>query len=255
MIADLRKALLDEDVEAIVFRIDSGGGDALTSDLIGHQVEVVSQTKPIVASMVNVAASGGYHIAYRANKIVADPMTVTGSIGSISAKFNMAGFYDKLGMSFDVVTKGPNALFYSSTRDFTDEEWERFKENHWAGFNAWLADVADHRGMTFEEAEKLAHGRVWTGRQALDNGLVDELGDLDRAIEVAKELAGIPADERAKLAHYPKKKSLMELIFAKDSDRAALARWTAYQLMRQELADTATMISQPMWAMEPIEIR
>ena len=242
IIAELRRARLDEDVAAIVFRVDSRGGDALSSDLMGHEVEITVGVKPVVASMVDVAASGGYHISYRASRIVADPMTITGSIGSISGKFNMAGFYEKIGVNFDVATRGPNALFDSDMRDYTPEEKARFEEDHWTGFNAWLADVAEHRGMTFEEAELLAHGRVWSGRQAQENGLVDELGDLHRAVEVAKELADIDADAKVTLLHYPEQQSLAESIFGGDSTFGNAARWLVHRELRRELRQTRELL-------------
>jgi protease-4 len=243
--ADLRKAMDDDKVAAIVFRVNSGGGESLTSDLIGHQVHVATRTKPVVVSMVNVAASGGYMISYRASKMVADPMTITGSIGSISMKFNMKGFYDKLGMTQDFVTKGPKALIWSDSRDFTPEERARFEENHWQDFNAWLADVAAFRGMTFEGAEKLAHGRVFTGRQAKENGLIDEVGGLDRAIELAKELAEIPADEKVTVVHYPKKKDLIDVILSGgDNMVASAARWMLYRFIREDLAGTVETLEE-----------
>ena len=241
--ADLKRARKDKDIAAVVFRVDSRGGEGLASDLIGHEVEVVSGVKPIVASMVDVAASGGYHISYRASKIVADPLTITGSIGSISGKFNMKGLYDKLGITHDAATKGPKALMFSDYRDFTEDEWKCFVDDHWAGFNAWLKDVAEHRGMTFEEAEKLAHGRVWSGKQAKENGLVDELGGIDRAIELAKELAGIPADEKVTVVHYPKKKGLLEMIFSGGGFTTA-TQWIIYHFIRDDLAETWRMLTE-----------
>ncbi len=239
--ADLRRARLDEDVAAVVFRIESGGGESLASDLIGHEVEILAGEKPVVVSMLDVAASGGYHIAYRANKIVADPMTITGSIGSISGKFNTKEFYKKLGITFDHMEKGPNALFYSSNHDFTDEQWERFVENHWADFNAWLDDVSDHRGIPLETLKTLAMGRVWTGNQAKANGLIDEVGDLDKAIEIAKELAEIPADEEVNILHFPKKKSIVESIMGGDGGSAAL-RFLLYRFIREDFAQTVEML-------------
>jgi protease-4 len=242
--AELKKALEDEDVAAVVFRVNSPGGEGIASDLISHQVEVVTKEKPVVVSMVNVAASGGYMVSYRASKIVADPMTVTGSIGSISAKFNMKGFYDKLGITHDSISKGPKAFMWSDTRDFTEDERARFEKNHWEGFNDWLADVAKYRGMTFEQAEKLAHGRVWTGRQAKENGLIDEIGGLDRAIEVAKELAGIPADEKVTLVHYPEKKGLLDMILSGGGGGTkAAVRWVLYRFIRDDLAESYRLLT------------
>jgi len=244
IIAEFRRARLDEDVAAIVFRVDSRGGDGLGSDLMGHEVEITVGVKPVVVSMVNVAASGGYHISYRASKIVADPMTITGSIGSISGKFNMKDFYDKLGINFDHVERGPMATIESDLRDFTPEERARFEENHWNGFNDWLRDVAEHRDMSFEDAEKLAHGRVWTGRQAVANGLVDEIGDLKHAIELAGQLAGIPADEQVTVEHFPKQKGLLESLMSGDNAAATAAHWIVYRTIREDVAETLDFVVQ-----------
>jgi len=247
---DLKAAGKDDDVVAVVFRIDSGGGEGLASDLMCHEVEVLSRKKPVVVSMVDVAASGGYYIAYKGSKLVADPMTITGSIGSISGKFNMTGFYDKLGITHDYVTKGPMAMIYSDLRDFTPDEWEIFKKNHWDGFNMWLADVAKQRGMTFEEAEKLALGRVWSGRQAKANGLIDELGGLHRAIELAKELAELPSDEKVTLVHYPKPAGgLLSSLLG--GGLKASVHWAAYQYLHREMFATLNDLSTgPVYMMD-----
>jgi protease-4 len=223
--------------------VESPGGEGLASDLIGHQVEVTAQELPVVVSMVDVAASGGYHVSYRATKIVADPLTVTGSIGSISGKFNVKELHSKLGITHDFVVKGPSALFWSDQRNFTDEEWDRFTEHHWETFNDWLRDVAEHRELSFEEAEMLAHGRVWTGRQALENGLVDEVGGLDRAIEVARELAEIPEDEKVTIVHYPERKGLLETILSGDLSFTTAVRWGIYRIIREDLAETWEMLT------------
>ncbi len=237
----IRAAREDEDVAAIVFRIDSGGGESLASDLMSREVLITKEDKPIISSMVDMAASGGYYIAYTASKIMANPMTATGSIGSISMKFNMAGLYDKLGVSFDQVTRGPMARFWDDTRDFTDEEWARFTENHWDDFNAWLRDVAEKRGMTFEEAERLAHGRVWMGTQAKENGLIDELGGYYDAIALAKELGDIPADEEVTIEHYPKTKGFVESIMS--GGIAAAADWVVYDFIQTKARETFQLVT------------
>jgi len=242
VVAELRRAAEDDRIHAVVFRVNSGGGEALASDLIGHEVERTAGIKPVVVSMVDVAASGGYHISYRADKIVADPLTLTGSIGSISGKANMKGLYNKLGVTWDFITKGPMALMYSDYRSFTPEEKRRFEENHWAGFNDWLRDIAEHRGLPFSEAEKLAYGRVWTGRQAVANGLVDELGGLYEAAAIAKELAGIPTQEGVSLVHYPKKQGLLRLFF--DGGIATLFRRAFHQLLRDELYEARKLLEK-----------
>jgi protease-4 len=243
--ANLLKAAEDDKVEAVVFRVNSGGGEGLASDLICHAVDEVLEKKPVIVSMVDVAASGGYYIAYHATKIVANPMTITGSIGSISGKFNTRGMYGKLGITFDSVSMGPNALMWSDKSDFTREQRARFVDDHWKGFNRWLADVAEYRGMTFEQAETLAHGRVWTGRQAQDNGLIDEVGGLDRAIELAKEEAGIDLAEEVTLVHYPKKKGLLASIMGGDSPLSAAFRWVLYRFLHEDLEQTYRYMMTP----------
>ncbi|MBN1825394.1 MAG: signal peptide peptidase SppA [Candidatus Eisenbacteria bacterium] len=240
---DLRAAREDDDVAAIVFRVNSGGGSSLTSDLIARAVEIASAEKPVVVSMVDVAASGGYYIAYRGTRVIADPTTITGSIGSISAKMNISGLHEKLGFTHDTLEKGPMGLIWSSQRDFTDEEWERFTENHWEGFNMWLRDVAEKRGMTFEEAEKLAHGRVWTGRQALANGLIDGIGGMDRAVALARDLAEIPEDEMVNVTHFPKEKGLVESIMSGELDFSYLARVALYHFIRDDLTATWKLLT------------
>jgi protease-4 len=244
VVGELRRARKNDKVAAVVFRVDSRGGEALASDLIGHEVERTAKVKPVVVSMVDVAASGGYHIAYRASKIVADPLTLTGSIGSITMKPNLKGLYDKLGISYDFVTKGPMALMYSDYRNFSPEEKERFEKNHWDGFNDWLRDIAEHRGMTFEEAEELAHGRVWTGRQAKANGLVDELGGLDTAVAIAKNLADIPEEEQVTLLHYPKKKGLLNLFIGRNQDGHSIVSWALYRFVQDDLVATLRMLEE-----------
>ena len=239
---ELKRATKDDDVVAVIFRVDSGGGENLASDLIGHQVEVTSAEKPIVASMVDHAASGGYQIAFRASKIIALPLTITGSIGSISGKMNINGLHEKLGITHDNVTLGPNALMWSPYMDFTPEERARFEDDHWKSFNLWLDRVAKKRGMTFEQAEKLAHGRVWTGRQAVANGLIDDVGGLDRAVEIAKELAGIPADEKVTLVHYPEQQDLMDVILS-GGDTTMTIKWMIYRFIREDLAESWNLVA------------
>jgi protease-4 len=214
VVKDLRAVMEDDDIVGVVFRVDSPGGSGLASDEIGRWASVVGTKKPIVVSMSDVAASGGYMISHRIRPIVACPNTITGSIGSITGKFNMHGLYDKLGMTYDFVVKGPNALIDSDYSDWTDEEAEIVAENHWKGFKDWERDIAKHRDMTFEQVDSVARGRVWTGRQALDRDLVDKLGGLDAALAAVKDKAQIPAAENVTLVHYPVKKGLVESLMS-----------------------------------------
>lgn len=214
VIKDLRAVMEDEDIAGLIFRVDSGGGSALASDAIGRWVEQVETEKPVVVCMADVAASGGYMVSHRIRPIVVSGNTITGSIGSITGKFNMKGFYDKLGITYDFVTKGPHALMESDYFDWTEEEAEMVADNHWRGFNNWVEDIAKHRDMTFDEVDSVARGRVWTGRQALERNLIDKLGGMDAAIEVIKEKVGVAGEEEVTFVHYPVKKSFIEALMA-----------------------------------------
>lgn len=213
VIDDLEDAVVDDDVRAIVLRIDSGGGEIVASDMIRDAVFRARQKKPVVVSMVDVAASGGYMMAYGANRIVATPATLTGSIGSYIGKLNLKGLYNKLGITQDFVTRGRHPFLFSDYTDWSATEESLIARLQWADYDRWTADIAVQRGMTVEEVEAVARGRVWTGRQALNRGLVDMLGDLKRAVEVARSLADVPESASVRLVHYPRPRSWFELLF------------------------------------------
>jgi protease-4 len=169
------------------------------------------EEKPVIVSMANVAASGGYWIATASDAIIAEPTTITGSIGIYAGKFNMSGFYEKIGFNKERVMKGESADFFSDTRNFSEEERQRFRGILEEGYRRFLEKVSQSRGKEESEVDAIAQGRVWTGAQALEHGLVDELGGLDRAVALAKEKAGIPVSSRVHLELYPRKKSLIEV--------------------------------------------
>ena len=202
----------DDSIDAVVFRIDSPGGSDVASDVIWREAKLTGEEKPMIVSMANVAASGGYWIAMAADTIVAEPTTLTGSIGIYGGKFNMSGLYEKLGFSRDGVSSAPNADFFSANRSFTDEERARFRHMIESGYQAFLERVAEARGMTTDEVHAVAQGRVWSGQMALEHGLVDELGGLERAIALAKEKAGFDASDPFELVVYPEKKSIFEAL-------------------------------------------
>lgn len=186
----------DKSIKAIVIRVDSPGGSGLASDIIWHAVDAANQKKPVVISMSDVAASGGYYIAASATKIIAQPSTITGSIGVVAGKPVMKGFYDWLGITNEYVLRGKNAGMFRETEKFTDDERAKFEE--WIKntyYQDFVPKVAKGRKKDPGYIDSVAQGRVWTGAQAKDRSLVDEFGGLDRAIEVAKELAKIPADK------------------------------------------------------------
>jgi protease-4 len=247
IIRELQRCRYDDDVKAVVFRIDSGGGESLASDLMAHEVARLAEVKPVVVSMVDVAASGGYYIAYKGTKLMADPLTITGSIGSINGMFNMKGLYDRIGINKDGLAKGPMAELGTDMRDPTPEEWARHTEAHWTSFNAWLADVAQKRGLEFAKAETLAHGRTWTGRQAVENGLIDAVGNLDDAVALAVELAELDAAKAPKLVHLPQEPSLLASLMGKgggaaDQPVAAALRSAVARALRLQVAETGAFL-------------
>jgi protease-4 len=192
----LNDAAADKSLKAIVLRVDSPGGSGLASDIIWHAVEAANQKKPVVVSMSDVAASGGYYISASAAKIIAQPSTITGSIGVVAGKPVMRGFYDWLGISNEYVLRGKTAGMFRETEKFSDDERAKFEE--WIKttyYQDFVPKVAKGRNKDAQYVDSVGQGRVWTGGQARERGLVDEFGGLDKAIEVAKQLAKIPSDK------------------------------------------------------------
>ncbi|MDR3260418.1 MAG: signal peptide peptidase SppA [Tannerella sp.] len=188
---ELRKLKEDENVKAVVLRVNSPGGSAYTSEQIWKQVAELKTLKPVVVSMGNVAASGGYYISCEASKIIAEANTLTGSIGVFGMFPNAAGLFDKLALTTDVVKTNKHADMGDLSRPMTDDEKALIQGYVERCYDTFLTRCADGRNMSKEAVDAVGQGRVWTGQQALDIGLVDELGGLDRAIEVAAELADI----------------------------------------------------------------
>jgi protease-4 len=206
----LRKARADRGVKAIILRIDSPGGSAIASDVIWREVLLTKNEKPVVASMSDVAASGGYYIAMPAQVIVAEPSTLTGSIGVVLTKFVIDGTLKKVGLNLEGVSKGKYADLYSPVRPFTPDERALMAANMQATYDTFVEKAAQGRNTTPEKIDAVGQGRVWTGRQARQIGLVDELGGLDRAVTIAKQRAKIAADQDVELEIYPPKKSFYD---------------------------------------------
>ncbi|PYS84781.1 MAG: signal peptide peptidase SppA [Acidobacteria bacterium] len=216
----------NKDVKAIVLRVDSPGGAVYPSDLIWNAVEEAKKKKPVVVSMSDLAASGGYYVSMGASKIVAEPLTLTGSIGIFAYKPVMKGFYDWIGVTSEYFTRGKNAGMFRETEKFTDDERKKFQgmldNSYW---NEFLPKVAQGRRFPNVEAvHQIAQGRVWTGAQGKENGLVDEFGGLDRAVEVAKELAQIPADKQVRRVIYPAPRTFIQQIFGGEDEDSASVR-------------------------------
>ncbi|MGB8592724.1 MAG: signal peptide peptidase SppA [Candidatus Acidiferrales bacterium] len=247
--ADLRKAREDSGIKAIVLRIDSGGGSAVASEVIRREVQLTKGVKPIVISMSDVAASGGYWIAMSADKIVADPNTITASIGVLGGKLNVSGLYSMLGLSTDYVATSDNATLYSAQQNFTPAQRAAFEKSLQDVYANFTKGVAAGRNMSVEAVDKIGKGRVWTGEQAKDLGLVDELGGLDRAIAVAKQLAHIPERRSVHIVRFPEEKTFFQMLLERQRDESAQA------MTIEETVRRLTATYEPLQARMPFELR
>ena len=207
MIRDLRELKEDEDVKAVVLRINSPGGSAYDSEQIWHAIGELKKEKPVIVSMGDYAASGGYYIACNADTIVAEPTTLTGSIGIFGMMPDMQGLAQKVGVSFDVVKTNEFSDMGIPVRPMTESEKALMQAYVERGYDLFLTRVSEGRGMTKEAVDQVGQGRVWTGVRAKELGLVDELGGLDRALEIAVARAGVEGYTRM---DYPAKKSAWE---------------------------------------------
>ena len=234
LVRAIRAARTDDSVRAIVLRIDSPGGSAIASDVIWRELTLASEDKPVIASMSDLGASGGYYMAMAADSIVAQPATLTGSIGVVADKITTGGTYEKVGVSIEPVSNGRFAGIYSPVTPFSDAERAKMQEHIDAIYEQFLAKAAEGRGTTRDAIHEVAQGRVWTGRQAKELGLIDELGGLGRAIALAKERVGIDADAEVELVVYPRPKSLFELLSGGFTMAQAAARlgWLPVQTTR-----------------------
>jgi len=212
----LKEAAKDDDVKAIVMRVDSPGGSALASDLIWRQTQAIE--KPIVVSMGDVAGSGGYYISMGADRIFAEPGTITGSIGVVGGKMCMKGLYDKIGMATESIARGENSGMFSSTAKFSKSEREVVEKMMKDIYEQFTSKAAKGRDMEKDELEKLAGGQIFTGRVAKRNGLVDQVGTLRDAIQSAKRLAGLDPDEKVEIKLLPEPENPFEALFGADMD-------------------------------------
>lgn len=205
LIAQLRKAAKNEDVDAILIRIDSPGGSAIASDEIWAVIKEIRQTKPVYASMSDVAASGGYYIAMACDTIIAHPSTITGSIGVIMAIPNLSGTMDKLGIGRDTISLGASSNFMNTTMKFTDADKAKLREFGAGIYQRFVQKVADSRKKSFEDTRALAKGRVWSGTAAKQAGLVDINGGLLDAIKIVKRRIGADENKKVMVYSYPEK--------------------------------------------------
>jgi len=203
----------DSSIRGVIVRIDSPGGEVVASDEIWRQMNLLSKKKPLVISMSDVAASGGYYIAMTGDPILAYPGTETGSIGVVFGKPNLHGLYDKLGVTKDAIQRGKYADIDSDYTSLSPDERAKLKDGIDASYQDFVTKVADARHRKFSEIEPVSQGRVWLGSQAKTRGLVDQLGGLDDAIDLVKKRARIPADEKVTIVPYPPRRSILDLLF------------------------------------------
>lgn len=227
---EIRKARLSSNIKAIVLRINSPGGSFLTSDVLWREITLAAKTKPVIASLSDVAASGGYYLAMACDTIVAQPNTITGSIGIYSVIFDASGFLnDKLGITTDEVSTGEVSVLYTIDRPLNEQQKQIIQKETDRGYQTFISKAAKGRDMTEDAIKTVASGRVWSGKQAVSNGLVDLIGGLDKAIRVATEKAKIANDYKIK--YYPKQKPFLErLISDLEGD-------TKVKIMKDELGD------------------
>jgi protease-4 len=245
--ADLRRAREDSSIKAIVFRVDSPGGSAVASDIIGREVGLAVKEKPVVVSMSDVAGSGGYWIAMSANKILADPSTLTGSIGVVVGKLNIEGLYEMVGYSSDHLQTSENASIWWERQNFTPAQRAIVQKMMNSIYSDFTKGVSTGRHLSVERVNEIGRGRVWTGSQGKEVGLVDEIGDLTRAVAVARGLAKIPADAKVRVVYYPAEKTWFESLASSEEKQTAMGLLT-------ELRRVTARLSAPMEVRMPFEI-
>ncbi|HWG41781.1 MAG TPA: signal peptide peptidase SppA [Gemmataceae bacterium] len=265
MIEAIRQAERDDTVKAIVLRVDSPGGSALASDLIWNELK--RSKKPLIASMSDVAASGGYYISMPAKKIYADPGTLTGSIGVVGGKLAIGGTFNKLGIKTEIISRGANSGILSSEKPFTESERKSMTALMKDVYDQFLDKALEGRKkagkkMTRAELVNLAGGRIWTGRQAKENGLIDELGSLDDAVAAARAMTSLPADKEPELLILPKSKGFLDSLIEDKLGTRAPAVQLRYLLrdmpeLRRKLRSLDSMLqlrSEPVWLTLPYQI-
>jgi protease IV len=217
--AAFRSAIDDEKVKAILFRIDSPAGSAVASDAIWRETIRAKQAgKPVIVSMGDMAGSGGYWVAMAADKIVAQPGTITGSIGVCAGKMVTSGFWDKIGLSWDSVHTSANAGMWSQMQDYTPKQWERLQAFLDTVYDDFTKKVAEGRHLPLEKVLPVAKGRIWSGEDAKALGLIDEVGGLSTALRLARAAIGVSEDEKIHLKVFSKEKSLLEILLDEEAE-------------------------------------
>jgi protease-4 len=222
MVKLLRQVAEDSSIKGVIVRVDSPGGDGIASDDILHEMKLLSKKKPVLISMSDLAASGGYFIAMTGDPVLAYSNTLTGSIGVFFGKVNLSGLYDKIGLKKELLTRGRFAAIDSENKPLTSEEKDKVQKEIQVFYRGFVERVAEARKRPYDQVEPLAQGRVWLGAQAKMNGLVDEIGGLDRAVEMIKQRTNTPASEEVTLVTYPPRRTLFEVLFSRSNDSSEL---------------------------------
>jgi len=222
MVKLLRQVAEDSSIKGVIVRVDSPGGDGIASDDILHEMKLLSKKKPVLISMSDLAASGGYFIAMTGDPVLAYSNTLTGSIGVFFGKVNLSGLYDKIGLKKELLTRGRFAAIDSENKPLTSEEKDKDQKEIQVFYRGFVERVAEARKRPYDQVEPLAQGRVWLGAQAKMNGLVDEIGGLDRAVEMIKQRTNTPASEEVTLVTYPPRRTLFEVLFSRSNDSSEL---------------------------------
>ena len=244
-VEQLRRLREDDSIKAIVLRVDSPGGSSVASDVIWRELMITrdeNPSRPLITSMSDLAASGGYYISVPGQVIVAQPGTLTGSIGIFAGKIVIDGTLDKIGISTETVKSGKNSDIYSPFSRFSPEQRMKVGQYMDGFYKSFVAKVAEGRHMTPERVDAIAQGRVWTGAQAKDRGLVDALGGLDTAVSIAKQRAHIPADEEVDLVVYSPRRSLYEALTELGRSSSSFTSWGVLMNAAQRQA-VATLVT------------
>jgi protease-4 len=218
----MRQVENDSSIKGVILRIDSPGGDGIASDDILHAAKSLSAKKPVIISMSDLAASGGYFIAMTGDPVVAYPNTLTGSIGVFFGKVDLKGLFDKVGLATYTLKRGRFADIDTTTAPLNDEQRAKLRREIETFYKGFVERVAAGRKKPYDTIEPLAQGRVWLGEQAKQNGLVDELGGLDRAIEMVRDRAKISSSEKIVLVTYPPKRSVWDVLFNRSDETSQM---------------------------------
>jgi protease IV len=251
-VEEIRKAREDKDVKAIVIRVNSPGGEFRASDMMWREVELARKSKPVIASMSDYATSGGYYLSMACDTIVAQPHTITGSIGIFGVIFDLSDFFDsKLGVTFDEVRTGKYGDLYTVTRPLNESEKKIIQNSLNDHYNTFTSKAAQGRGVSDEEIKKVASGRVWSGTQAKDRNLVDVLGNYNDAIRIAAEKAGVSDDYKVKL--YPQERPFIERFVSQLEENATAYRLGAWADLYNQFRKVETYQGEQ--ARMPFELR